>query len=66
MGAQKSPMRRKARGQGDASEAGLERVLALQSLEHEVALKIADAESVSAAMTEDRPGGHLFHVPRRI
>jgi diguanylate cyclase (GGDEF)-like protein/PAS domain S-box-containing protein len=63
MGARKSPLRRspernprKLAAQGDAGEtprreAGLERILALQGLEHAVALKIADAESVSTAMT---------------
>ncbi|HET7763658.1 MAG TPA: EAL domain-containing protein [Burkholderiales bacterium] len=63
MGARKGPLRRgpepsprKLAAHGDAAEtprreAGLERILALQGLEHAVALKIADAESVSAAMT---------------
>jgi diguanylate cyclase (GGDEF)-like protein/PAS domain S-box-containing protein len=44
MTARKSPPRRRDPG-------GLERVLALQSLEHSVALRIADAEGVSAAVT---------------
>jgi len=64
MGAKKNPLRRqspdrtqKAHAQPEGAsaearrEAPLERILALQSLEHAVALKIADAESVTAAMT---------------
>jgi diguanylate cyclase (GGDEF)-like protein/PAS domain S-box-containing protein len=44
MSARKKPTRRR-------DPEGLERVLALQNLEHLVALRIADAESVNAAMT---------------
>jgi diguanylate cyclase (GGDEF)-like protein/PAS domain S-box-containing protein len=44
MSARKSPTSRR-------DPEGLERVLALQNLEHSVALRIADAESVTAAMT---------------
>ncbi len=50
MSARKSPPRRRDPDL-PAGEERLQRVLALQSLEHAVALKIADAESVTAAMT---------------